>query len=368
MILQAWPIVIKLFRLMKTENKTLVILSPGFAQSEADVNCLPLQQAVIKALKSNYPEMDIVILAFQYPYFKKQYYWFDNTVISFNGQNKGGFARLLLRQKIYRALTELNSDSNICGIISFWLGECALTGKRFADKNGIKHFCWILGQDARETNRYVRRTKAAAGELIALSDFIQQEFKKNHGLLPQHIIPAGVDPAQFSSSVKEKDIDIVATGSLIPLKQFEVWISVIAAVQKEIPEVKAMLIGDGPEKNKLQRLIAAHGLEDNIMLTGELPHQIVLQQMQRAKVFLHTSSYEGFGVVCLEALQAGCNVISFYKPMQQPIEHWYIAAGEDEMVQTTLQLLQDPHLPNNPVTFLKVDEIAKRIMQLFDAG
>lgn len=353
---------------MKTENKTLVILSPGFAQSQADVNCLPLQQAVIKALKKNNPALDIVILAFQYPYFKKQYYWFDTTVISFNGQNKGGWARLLLRRKIYRALTELNSHNNICGIISFWLGECALTGKRFADKNGIRHFCWLLGQDARENNRYVRRIHPAAGELIALSDFIQQEFKKNYGIVPQHIIPAGIDPAQFSSTIKEKDIDILATGSLIPLKQFEVWVRVIAALQKKIPEVKAMLIGDGPEKNKLQQLILKHGLQHHIMLTGELPHHIVLQQMQRAKVFLHTSSYEGFGVVCIEALQAGCNVISFCKPMQQPIEHWYIAAGEDEMVQKTMQLLQDPQLSKDPVTFLTVDEIAKKLMQLFEAG
>ncbi len=351
---------------MHTKNKTLVILSPGFAQSEEDINCLPLQQGIIKALQQNYPALNIVILAFQYPYFKKTYNWFNNTVISFSGKNKGGFARLLLRRKIYRALTALKENNNICGILSFWCGECALTGKRFADKHNLKHYCWILGQDAREGNRYAKYIKWKGHELIALSDFIQQEFKKNYGIQPQHIIPAGIDPKQFSAIITEKDIDIVAAGSLIPLKQYDVLVHCIAAIQKLIPEVKAMLIGDGPEKNTLQQLIIANGLQNNITLTGELPHHEVLQYMQRAKIFLHPSSYEGFGVVCAEALYAGCNVISFCKPMRQDIEHWHIVGTVKEMTEKSVAMLQDPQTPSNPVTFFTVDDIANKMMQLFE--
>ena len=79
--------------------------------------------------------------------------------------------------------------------------------------------------------------------------------------------------------------------------------------------VKAVLIGEGPERMKLQSLITALGLQSNISLTGELSHPEVLQWMQRTKIFLHPSSYEGFGVVCIEALHAGAHVISFVKPM-----------------------------------------------------
>lgn len=351
---------------MHTENKTLVILTPGFAQSEADINCLPLQQGVIKALQQNFPALNIVILAFQYPYFKKEYSWFNNTVISFNGKNKGGFARLLLRRKVYRALTELNNNNTICGILSFWCGECALTGKRFAEKHSLKHYCWLLGQDAREGNKYVKYIKWKGHELIALSDFIQQEFKNNYGVQPQHIIPAGIDPKQFSTIIKEKDIDIVAVGSLIPLKQYDMLVNCIVAIKKQLPGIKAMLIGDGPEKNKLQQLIAVNGLQNNITLAGEVPHNEVLQCMQRAKIFLHPSSYEGFGVVCAEALYAGCNVISFCKPMQQNIEHWHIVTTAKEMAEKTLRMLQDLEIPNNSVTFFTVDDIVKKMMQLFE--
>jgi len=350
---------------MNNANKTLVILTPGFAQSEADINCLPLQQGVIKAIKENHPALNIIILAFQYPYLKNEYNWFGNTVISFNGQNKGGFKKLLLRKKIYKKLTELNNNNTICGLLSFWCGECALIGKRFADKSGLKHYCWILGQDARISNKYIKYAGLKADQLIALSDFIQQEFKKNHGVLPQHIIPAGIDPKQFDNTISKKDIDIVAAGSLIPLKQYQVLVNCIAAIQKIIPGIKALLIGDGPEKNKLQQLIISNSLQNNITLAGELPHHEVLQWMQRAKVFLHPSSYEGFGVVCAEALYAGCNVISFCRPMQQPIKHWHIVNTEEEMTKKALQLLQDQQTSYDPVTFFTVNGIAKKMMQLY---
>jgi len=40
-------------------------------------------------------------------------------------------------------------------LLSFWYGECALVGKKFADKYSIKHYCWMWGQDAKKENKYV---------------------------------------------------------------------------------------------------------------------------------------------------------------------------------------------------------------------
>ncbi|HMI77744.1 MAG TPA: glycosyltransferase family 4 protein, partial [Ferruginibacter sp.] len=293
---------------MNSEHDTLVILTPGFPESEADTTCLPMQQQLVRNIKETYPNLEIIVLSFQYPYFIKTYKWFDTTVMSFDGRNKGGIARLLRRRKLMGALNVINQKTKIKGILSFWYGECAWIGKQFADKNNIKHYCWILGQDAKKGNKYIKYAKLKGNQLIALSDFLQDEFEKNYGTTPEFVIPPGIDAKQFAHPIKEKDIDIIAAGSLIPLKQYEIFIEVIAEIKEQVPGIKAMLIGEGPQKNKLQTLIAAHGLESNIILAGELPHPEVLQCMQRGKVFLHPSSYEGFGVVCIEALYAGCQV------------------------------------------------------------
>ena len=89
-------------------------------------------------------------------------------------------------------------------------------------------------------------------------------------------------------------------------------------------------------------MITKSGLEKNILLTGELPYPDTLQLMQRAKVFLHPSSYEGFSGVCLEALYAAAHVISFCKPMKQDIAQWHIVQSREEMFEKTVSILGNP--------------------------
>ena len=94
-----------------------------------------------------------------------------------------------------------------------------------------------------------------------------------------------------------------------------------------MPGIKALLIGKGSEKNRLEQLITQLELQSNVVLTGELSYPEVLEQMQRAKVLLHPSSYEGFSGVCLEALYAGAHVISFCQARTQEIKQWHIVSS-----------------------------------------
>ena len=157
---------------MKTVDGTLVVLIPGFPESEADSTCLPVQQTFILSLKKQYPQLEIIILSFQYPYHTKNYTWFDIPVIPFSGRNKGGIKKLLVRKKIKTVLKEIHSTKKITGILSFWCTECAFVGKSFAEKYSIKHFSWICGQDARKINHYIKKLKPVPAELIALSVFL----------------------------------------------------------------------------------------------------------------------------------------------------------------------------------------------------
>ncbi|HEX7844176.1 MAG TPA: glycosyltransferase family 4 protein [Chitinophagaceae bacterium] len=349
---------------MKRDKETLVILIPGFPSSESDSTCLPSQQLFVRAIKELCPSLNIIVLSFQYPYHNKPYRWNDIEVIPFNGQNNGGFARLLRQRKISQTLKKISQQNLVVGILSFWCAECAAVGKRFAGKNNIKHYCWIRGQDARASNRFPARIKPAAGELIALSDFLQDEFERNHHIRPAHVIPAGVDSKTFPASA-EKTIDLLAAGSLIPLKQHEIFIEVVAAIKKHIPAIKAVLIGDGPERENLKALINQYDLAENLELTGELSHPEVLQRMQRSKILLHSSSYEGFSGVCLEALHAGCHVISFCRAMHSSIEHWHILSNAEEMKQKAVALLQTESTQYIAVTPYKIEDAARSIMRLF---
>lgn len=329
---------------MNYRRDTLVILTPGFPESEADTTCLPPQQVFVRALSRTHPDLSIIILSFQYPFVKKEYAWYGTHVMSFGGKEKGGFSRLWLWGKLRKKMKHLHGETNIIGMLSFWCGECALVGKRFANKYHIPHYSWILGQDAKKDNRYIKWLRPKSNELIALSDFIRNEFEKNHTIRPQHLIPPGIDASLFDQPPHQRDIDVLAVGSFIPLKQYAIFIEVIAALKKDFPAIKAVLAGKGPQEKELHQLIVAGDLQDNIRLTGELPHKEVLQLMQRAKLFLHPSSYEGFGVVCIEALYAGASVISFCQPMKESINNWHIAASKEQMITMAKEMLQSPLL------------------------
>ena len=350
---------------MKNKQEVLVILIPGFPENEADSACLPSQQNLVKAINKNFTSLKIIILSFQYPFIQHEYEWHGNKVIAFNGGNKGKLSRLLLWFKVWQQLKKINNENNVTGLFSCWYGECALLGKWISKKINVRHFCWILGQDAKKGNKYVNWAMLQPTELVALSDFVRNEFYNNYAIEPKHTIPIGIEPFEFSAANRERDIDVLGAGSLIPLKRFSIFINIIKELKHYFPNIKTVLCGKGPEENKLQQMIKQSGLEKNISLTGELSHPELIATMQRTKLFMHTSSYEGFGAVCIEALYAGAAVISFCKPMNNAIPRWHIVADEKAMIQKATELLANQDAPFERVLFFSANDCAKAIMNLF---
>jgi glycosyltransferase involved in cell wall biosynthesis len=346
-------------------NKLLIILTPGFPANENDTTCLPMQQQLVLALNRVFPGWTVKIFSFQYPYEAKTYSWFGNEVTSFGGRNRGNIWRLLLRRKVMAKLRQVSGEQQIDGLFSFWFGECAFVGKTFADKYNLKHYCWLLGQDARASNPYPRRLSVKGNELIALSDFLQAEFQRNHIVKPAHVIVPGLRRSEVRLP-GTRDIDLLGAGSLIPLKNFDLFIDLVASIRKTLPRLKAVIVGEGPERAKLEQQIKAAGLQSTIQLTGQLSYNQVLEYMRRSKILLHPSSYEGFSGVCLEALAAGAYVISFCRPMNTEIDHWTIVDSKEKMLERTLAVLKDPATRINTKPVYEIDDTAKNIIALFD--
>ena len=351
---------------MTNKPEALIILTPGFPENESDSTCIPPQQIFVKALKECSPQLKIIVLTFHYPFFSARYEWHGIDVISFGGKDKGKVYRKLMGMRVWAELKKLNHEYQIIGMLSFWLGKCAFIGSWFAEKYYLKHYTWILGQDAKAGNKYVKRINPKGRSLIALSDFIVAEFYKNYGISPQHIIPVGINTSLFSQVPPEKDIDIFGAGSFIPLKQYDIFIEVIKLLKKDFSTIKTCICGDGPEMTHLRTMIDVMDLEDNIQLLGRQTHAEVLALMQRSKVFLHPSNYEGFGAVCLEALYAGAQVVSFVKPMQMEIENWHIAQDKAAMLQIIKNILQISQTEYRSILPYSIHDNAKIAIKLFD--
>ncbi|MGH8550253.1 MAG: glycosyltransferase [Methylococcales bacterium] len=100
---------------------------------------------------------------------------------------------------------------------------------------------------------------------------------------------------------------ILAVGRLVPIKQFDLLIRAFAEVRK-CQEIKLVILGDGPERENLSRLVAAHGLKEDVLFPGFVDNPWSF--MAQAKLLVLTSKLEGFGNVIVESMAAGCPVIA----------------------------------------------------------
>lgn len=91
------------------------------------------------------------------------------------------------------------------------------------------------------------------------------------------------------------------------VKRIEDVIRVFEKVQKAIPS-KLLLVGDGPERHNIEKLCDDLGLNENVLMLGNLRKTIDVLKI--SDLFLLTSETESFGLAALEAMAAGIPVIS----------------------------------------------------------
>lgn len=353
--------------MMKPE--TLVVITPAFPEHESATWWVSSQQGMVKALQENYPGIKITVLSLFYPRHRSVYTWHNIQVTAFNGTHYSNWKRPALWKNVWQSLQRLRREHTIIGLFSFWNGEGAFIGQYFGRLYGIKHISWICGQDATKQNKWVRFIRPKGHQLAAMGAFLRDQYQRSHGIQPLHLVPNAVTPQSFPTELPAtRDIDIMAAGSFEPLKQYDLFATIVATLRQSIPAIKAIHCGLGREKEKVEGMIRTLALENTLSLLGGRPHAAVLALMQRSKVFLHTSRYEGCSTVCLEALYAGVHVISFCYPFDHPVAHWHVVQNADEMVAKAREILQDPAADHTPVLYRSMDDSARMVMELFTGG
>ena len=320
---------------MEINLKHIVFLTPGFAQNEQDTTTIPAIQLYIKALKKHQPDLKITIISFQFPFTNEKYKWFSCDVIPLNGRNSK-WKKFFIWNKAFTILNTLNKENPISILHSFWLGECAFVGNMFSKKHSLKHVCTLMGQDVLKNNYYLKALPIQIMNLICVSDFQQKQLYKS-SILQSKVIPWGIHGADFSYPTT-KTIDIIGVGFLIPLKNYELFIDVIVEINKKTP-IKAVLIGNGIQKEYLEQKIKKLQLENTISLTGLLPYNKTLNYISQSKILLHTSNYESFGMVFAEALQCKTSIVSKEVGCAFACKNWQIGNSKNEMIAACLKSL-----------------------------
>ena len=103
---------------------------------------------------------------------------------------------------------------------------------------------------------------------------------------------------------------VLYVGRFYAPKNLQLWVDVAIHILQNRPDVRFLLVGDGPDFSEIQARIKASKYSHNFILPGKKNHEKLPEIFSAADVFLMTSSHEGFGRVILEAQFSGIPVVS----------------------------------------------------------
>lgn len=98
----------------------------------------------------------------------------------------------------------------------------------------------------------------------------------------------------------------IAVGRLVVQKNFALLIRAFAAMAG--PQDCLTILGDGPERKSLTRLIAEVGMTEQVYMPGHIG--LVMERLRASDVFVLSSDYEGVPAVIIEALAAGLVIVA----------------------------------------------------------
>ena len=214
----------------------------------------------------------------------------------------------LLKQKktkMIEAIKKCDSDIIISSrdIHNDWLGRYG--------KNGVIKIGWehnYHNNDKKYINKIINSVKNL--DYFILVSREQQKFYSEI-VKPKCIyIPNSVDDYPKDLSILDNN-NIISIGRLSKEKGFVDLIEVCSYVKEFIPDFKLHLVGDGVERETIEKEIHKFNLEDNIIMYGFLKTEDINNLLKEASLYVMPSFTESFGIVLLEAARYGIPAISF---------------------------------------------------------
>jgi glycosyltransferase involved in cell wall biosynthesis len=124
------------------------------------------------------------------------------------------------------------------------------------------------------------------------------------GLMSEEIRTLNAFPLRQSDPFR-----LFSIGGLLHLKGFELGLRAFARFQARFPATEYWIIGDGPERKRLEKLADNLGLGGKVRFWGTIPRAEVLEKLADCDVLVNPSLHDSGGWVCLEAMAAGRPVI-----------------------------------------------------------
>lgn len=167
----------------------------------------------------------------------------------------------------------------------------------------------------------MRLTYKHADVIVAVSDGVKEDLAKitsvprvnirriYNPVVSDAIMEKALEPVNHKwLNQKNKYKVILGIGRLERVKNFEMLIDAFYLVYHHVKDARLIILGEGSERRNLEHHIEKLGLKDVVDLPGFVSNPY--SYLSRASVFVLTSNYEGLGLVLIEAMAVGTEVIA----------------------------------------------------------
>jgi colanic acid/amylovoran biosynthesis glycosyltransferase len=201
------------------------------------------------------------------------------------------------------------------GLIGASLKEVGIPGRLVTMFHG-----YDVRRGIREGEQLYRRLFRRGDCFLAISQ-ANREYLIRFGADPDKIKyhPVGIDLGQFALSSDEANvpvnpgvIHVLTVARLVKEKGLDEGIQAVARLLHDRPalRIQYQIVGDGPEKPRLLRLVDELKVGDTVKFLGPQEHGDVLATMRQAHIFFLPSREEVLPIVLMEALASGLPVVA----------------------------------------------------------
>jgi glycosyltransferase involved in cell wall biosynthesis len=144
-------------------------------------------------------------------------------------------------------------------------------------------------------------------QLVTLSESSKRDLvsKLHFKAKRVHVVPPGIEPRFSPGGQKAPYPLVVAVGRLVPVKRFGVLIDALLDMKARHPALRAVIIGDGYEREMLEAKIREQSASSWIALPGRVDDATLIEAYRRAWVVASASAHEGWGMTITEAAACG---------------------------------------------------------------
>jgi len=227
-----------------------------------------------------------------------------------------------------------------------------------------------LGHADQYIEKLLLKTVSKIDVTVCMGTSAVEYFQAEQVTSQFEIIPGGFPNSEFFPSEKPKKFDLALVGRLSEVKQVDLFLHAIAIAKDACPEITAVVVGDGPDRIKLEELSSKLGLTSNVTFAGWQSN--VADWLRDSKIFVLSSSSEGLSQALMQALICGLpaivsNVGDLKDLIQEDLNGYLVDElnAENFAVKFTL-MLQDPQLlkrmSENAIVSTKkysIEEVAK---------